>query len=118
MAQSIPTWQQQKAAAAVLAVGIECDYTTPQGVLKRVKIIKIHFDDPPEPYYTIQLDDAERQTVRKKLQPVNDDWENESVDLAAVEVVDLSSEDEEITDPNTKYVIHDLCSSSDNESEQ
>ena len=52
----------------VLAKGLECYYTDKKtGETVPVKILKVHFDDPP-PYYSIKMPDGnERETVRERL---------------------------------------------------
>lgn len=54
-----------------LTVGDACTYTDAAGLAQRVTVLKVHFDDPPEPYYTVQIQGGrERATTRDRLAPL------------------------------------------------
>ena len=57
-----------RADGDVLDKGLECVYTDRRTDMTfNVKILNVHFDDPP-PYYTIRMPDGnERETVRERL---------------------------------------------------
>ena len=57
-------------ASAEFARGDRCWYNDQKdGVLKVVTVVKVHYDDPPTPYYTIDVDGQERHTVHDRLTP-------------------------------------------------
>ena len=57
-------------ASAEFARGDRCWYKDQKdGVLKVVTVVKVHYDDPPTPYYTIDVDGQERHTVHDRLTP-------------------------------------------------
>jgi len=52
--------------------GEECNYLNRQGATDICTITKVHYDDPPEPYYTIRIDGHERETVGSRLRPLSE----------------------------------------------
>jgi len=43
-------------------------YTDSEGVKSQVKIIGIHYDTPPDTYYTIEFEDGRhKQTIKERL---------------------------------------------------
>jgi len=43
-------------------------YTNSDGVKSQVKIIGIHYDTPPDTYYTIEFEDGKhKQTIKERL---------------------------------------------------
>lgn len=43
-------------------------YINSDGIKKQVKIIGIHYDTPPDTYYTIEFSDGKhKQTIRERL---------------------------------------------------
>ena len=52
-----------------LGVGDSVLYTSSGQQPQLVRILKVHFDDPPEPYYTIDIGGVERETIGSHLRP-------------------------------------------------
>ena len=53
-----------------LAKGTRCWYHDQKDDQRKiVTIVKVHYDDPPTPYYTIDVDGQERHTVHDRLTP-------------------------------------------------
>lgn len=48
-------------------VGDRVLYTSPTEPTQLAQIVKVHFDDPPEPYYTINIGGVERETIGSRL---------------------------------------------------
>lgn len=57
--------------SGVIAVGTQCFYRKRDGTVTTVEALKVHYDELP-PYYTIRIDETERQTVREKLRPCSE----------------------------------------------
>jgi len=57
-AVAIPDW---------LAVGAVVDYRDRDGNIHRAKVLKFHFEDPPEVYFTILVGTTEKQTTLERL---------------------------------------------------
>lgn len=60
------------ARLATLAFGARCRYRITAETDTAATVTGVHYDDPPEPYYSIWLDDQQRsrQTVRARLEPL------------------------------------------------
>ena len=53
-----------------IPAGTECYYQTKQGETLIGIVVKTHYDDPPEPNYTVSINGKERETEQRRLQLV------------------------------------------------
>ena len=65
--------EEVQSARSVLAQGSRAWYTGwNQMAMKKVTVVAVHYDDPPEPYYTVSFEElggGERSVQRAQLAP-------------------------------------------------